>query len=188
MRQRTLAFALMLLAALLCGPTGCGKKERERAAAEAKAKADADREAAAKHQVVIPPPKEQPGDIAKAPSKPPIRGGSVQRAVNRSEVENMLKNLNLATVSFVLEHKRYPGSREELEGYYEKNVSINEALKEGDIVYVWKGRKHQPSEKFVLAYEGQPDTLGRRVVLMTDGEIMTVSDGPFQEMAKLPTK
>ena len=120
--------------------------------------------------------------------KPPIRGGSIVRAVDRADVSNMLNQLKLATQAYKAEkNDRYPISREDFETYYEKNAKINEAFKEGDIVFIWKAKKAEDPEKTILAYEGQPDTGGRRVVLLANGDIQTINAEEFAAMAKMPT-
>jgi hypothetical protein len=136
------------------------------------------------------PPKVEPGKKddtpAVTPSKPPERGGSVNRAASRVQIQSMLQNLYKATKNFMVLQNRYPNSKEELEEYYEKNAAINEALKSGDIVYLWKAKKTE--EPAILAYEGQPDTLGIRVVLLTNGDTQTVNAEDFKTMPKVQTK
>jgi hypothetical protein len=116
--------------------------------------------------------------------KPPIRGGSIVRRVNEADVMQMMNQLKVAVTSFQLDRNRYPSTREEFEAYYEKNAKINEALKDGDLVFVWKARKTDDPSKAILAYEGQPDTLGRRVILLANGDIKTIDSEEFKALEK----
>jgi len=127
------------------------------------------------------PQQEPPPETFK---KPQIRGGSVVRRVNEADVMQMMNQLKVAVTSFQLERNRYPNTRDEFEGYYEKNAKINEALKDGDLVFVWKARKAEDPSKALLAYEGQPDTLGRRVILLANGDIKTVESDEFKGLEK----
>jgi hypothetical protein len=167
----------MLAMAMVLGSLGCGRGAKKDPEPAPVAKAEPKKEP----PKVAPAPKEDPP----APTKAPIRGGSLVRRVDEADVKNMLRNLHLATTNFETTRNRYPNSREELEDSYEKNPAINQALKEGDLVYLWKARKSE--EPAILAYEGQADTLGRRVVLLTNGDLLTVNEEEFRKMPKVQT-
>jgi hypothetical protein len=122
------------------------------------------------------------------PTKTPIRGGSVVRRADVIQTKQMLKQLFIAARNFEAERNRMPNSREELEPYYEKSTAINEAFKEGDIVFIWKATKTDEPDKTVMAYEGQPDTNGIRVVLLANGDTTTMHDTEFKTMKKMPTR
>ncbi len=177
------SLALLLIAAFLV-PAGCNREKKADPAPV----------------VQVAPKKDAPkadgpkadGPKADAPKPEPEKFkklgliSGVRRAANRTEVSNMLAQLKLATQSYKTERNdRYPASREELETYYEKSTAINEALKEGDIVYIWKAKKTEDPEKTILAYEGQPDGSGSRIVLMANGDIQVVSPEEFKTLAKM---
>ncbi len=175
--MRTL-FVLPLIAVCLVS-AGCGRTKKEpdpAPVAQVAPKKDVPK--------VDPAKKDAPQEQFK---KPPIRGGSVVRRIDEVDVMAMMKSLDLATKNFQAIANRYPNTREELEPLYDKNAKINEALKEGDVVYIWKARRAEEPEKAILAYEGQPDTSGRRVVLLANGDIKTINAEEFAAMAKMPT-
>lgn len=194
-------FGLLLgvIVVLSLGPIGCGKKERkEPARTEPVASVKMPEPLSQQKEPAAPKPavkKDEPKqetkkdpDTPPTPTKTPIRGGSVVRRVDTVRVKSMLQQLNLAARNFEAERNRFPNSREELESYYEKNVEINEALKEGDVVFVWKAQKVEEPGKYILAYEGQPDTNGIRVVMMANGDFDQVAEPLFKEMKKVPTR
>ena len=66
--------------------------------------------------------------------------------------------------------------------------SRSDKFKEGDIVYLWKATRAEEPDRSILAYEGQADTLGNRVVLLQNGETKMISAGEFNGLPKVPTR
>ena len=173
MRSATILILGVILLALPFGPIGCGKR-KEKVVAQAEPKKEEPKTEAKKEE---PPQKQQQF------TKPPIRGGSVVRRVDEVDVKNMLKQLHTATGIFQATSNRFPKTREELEDNYGKDAKITAALKDGDLVYVFNvGKNADPTA--VLAYEGQADTLGRRVVLLVNGDTPVVNEDEFKKMVK----
>jgi hypothetical protein len=196
--MRSWIVVLMFGLVVPLGSTGC-KKEREKPAARSEPVAQSKLPPPLAQQAEPPPPKEErrkdeakqdgPKDIntPPTPTKTPIRGGSVVRRADVIQTKNILKQLFIAARNFEAERNRFPNSREELEPYYEKSTFINEAFKEGDLVFIWKATKTEEPDKTVMAYEGQPDTNGIRVVLLANGDTPTMHDTEFKTMKKMPT-
>ena len=174
MRSATILILGVILLALPFGPIGCGKR-KEKAVAQVEPK---------KEEPKSEPKKDGPVQPQQEFKKPPIRGGSVVRRVDEADVKNMLRQLHIATAAFQATSNRFPKTREELEDHYGKDAKINAALKDGDLVYVFNLRKTEDPTTTVLAYEGQADTLGRRVVLMANGELPMVNEDEFKKMVK----
>lgn len=169
------AIVTFVVSSVFLVPAGCGaKKDAPAPAVKIEAKNDAPPKDAPK--VVVPkdePKKSNPG-----------LSTLVARRFEVAETQNLLRQIGVAYLGYMIENNRGPDSREQLAPSYENNGKINQLLKEGDVVVFWKA--HRPAEPAatVLAHEAAADASGQRLVLTFDGAVALVPESDFQKMPK----
>ncbi len=175
-------WGFVLMCGLVLTNVGCGKRA-------APAPKSVPSPVAKSGKTIEPgPPKSVPVEAKKDEFKKPPSVG-IGRRYEGLEVQNMLKQLFIATRNFEAERNKFPASREELEPYYEKNGKINEALNDGYVVYLWKAKKQVDNpDQTILAWEGQADTQGNRYVLMVNGDTPLMGKADFEKAPKAPVK
>jgi hypothetical protein len=104
-------------------------------------------------------------------------------AVDRAVVQNQLKNIHIAYMTYSLENNRPPKRIEDLKSYCDPKVVA--AIKQGDIVVTPGVDLSRQQGNPVLAYQNKPDAQGRRSVLRCDGTVQLMTAEEF-EAAPMP--
>jgi hypothetical protein len=104
-------------------------------------------------------------------------------AVDRTVVEAHLRTIGLAYQNCCTSGQP-PTRVEELETYYERNALISNALRKGDYVLFWGTDPSKLPGSTILAYQKQPDEMGRRVVLLCNYEISLMPEAEFERTPK----
>jgi prepilin-type processing-associated H-X9-DG protein len=121
------------------------------------------------------------GDAKPAPN--PIAG-----AVDRARKSNDLKQIGLAYHSYLSTNNKPPARAEDLAPFYENNVKITTALKDGTYVVYWNVKLMSlvnGTSNTILGYEKDAPAKGGEV-LYADGHVATLTAAEFAKAAKPP--
>lgn len=130
-----------------------------------------------------PPPIQDPGKQPPEIKGPDRPKGGIPRGMDIQEVKNVLKQLGLAYQNYTLTNNKPPHNREALRPLYENSATIDAALTDGWLVFIWNASPQQMTQgtsNTLLAYERDADNKGLRVVLYGDGHVDVLNEAEFQ--------